>query len=184
MKQLRAVLAAARIYKLLAIGSVCAGLLSVPARADFITTTVTGTVQFGTRAILSLGTTNIGSGVEFTYSDSLNTDTIDFSSTSFTLTDVSTSSWMGSGSEKATYTFTDLAFLGMGWTIPSDSFGGATINLVGDVLTVTTPAFSTAGTYKAVFLDGPVSAVPEPATPFMLCVFAAACWVARRKLAV
>jgi PEP-CTERM motif len=159
---------------------VFACLLSGSAWGDMLNTTVTGTIQFGAGPIYSLGTATILDGpVEFTYSDSMNVDTIDFSNLTLVVKDVSTATWAGAGSAPVTYTFTDAAFAGLSFLPVSDSFGGATLTQVGDVLTLKTPGFSLPGTYQATFLDPP--SVPEPSAILFLGLSAAALYFVRRK---
>jgi len=180
MNQIRAVLPAAGILRRLAVAVAGAALLSVPAWADMVGSTVTGTVQFGAGPVYSLGTAVIQNGpIEFTYSDSINVDTVDFSSLNLAITDVSSSTWLGSGSAAATYTFTDTVFSGLSFVKLSDSFGGAQLSLTGDVITVTTPAFPTSGTFGAVFTDPP--SVPEPRATLFLCFSVAILCFAKRK---
>src|SRR5262249_22090317 len=114
-------------------------------------------------------TVNISVGQsEFGYKDSANFIVADFGSTTFLLSDFSTS-----GSAAQSLTFTDSAFNGLTLLETNDTYpGGVTASLSGDTLTLTTSSFDTPGNYNAQFTLVPQS-VPEPS---MLCA-ASALWL-------
>jgi hypothetical protein len=104
----------------------------------------------------------IGPGIEFGFMDGVNTDTVDFTGTTLTLTDVSVD-----GSLPVTYEFTDPAFTSL--SLLSDTFsGGVTYSLSGDTITLSTLEFLTTGTYSAEFAVSSGSATPEPGSLALL----------------
>jgi hypothetical protein len=123
----------------------------------------------------------IGSGTEFGFADSANTDTANFTDTQLIITDIAS----GDGNSQSTYSFTSLtpgAFAGL--TLASSSFPvGFTYGLVGDTITLDFNGFNGAGTYVTTFnVATAVGSVPEPATwAMMLLGFAAIGISVRRK---
>jgi hypothetical protein len=99
----------------------------------------------------------IGSGTEFGFSDAANTDTVNFTGTQVTLTDVS-----NGGSVPIIYSFTNTAFGGATVSLVSSSFSGITETLVGNVLTLSTSNFLGSGTFQATYNITTTAAVPGP----------------------
>ena len=147
-----------------------------PVKADLIGTSVSGAMNinggstnffdpangfvpagFGNSSPHGRNGVVIGSGTEFGYQDAANTDTVDFTGTQVTLTDVS-----GGSSLPVVYSFTDTAFSGATVSLVSSSFSGITETLVGDVLTLTTSRFFAAGTFVATYNITTAAAVPGP----------------------
>jgi hypothetical protein len=95
----------------------------------------------------------IGPGVEFTYSDSFNTDTADFNDTGLTITDV-----VAGNATNFSMVFTDAAFQGFTQVTNNSGF---TYSFSGDTLTVNFAGTPTPGTYTTTF-------APEPSTLFLL----------------
>ena len=141
------------LFALMPVALVLHGV-ALPAKADLIGTSVSGQMQiasFGTEnffdpanGLVPAGFGNstspnnvvIGAETEFAFMDPSNTDTVDFSSTSLTLQDVTDNGV----SRAVTYIFTDTAFLGASLSQGTDSFPNlVTANLTGDVLTLTMP---------------------------------------------
>lgn len=155
---------------------------SLPAHAQLLGATVTGSLQFGggstnyfnpSNGFVPNGYTNKTSGttllisdpgIEFGFADGSNTDSADFTDSLLTVKDVVSSGipapWK--------MTFTSTAFSGMNLSKLSDSFNnGVTGSLVGDTLTVNWGGVGSGntGTKQAVFsLTSAVSAVPEAGT--------------------
>ena len=110
------------------------------------------------------GTVVIGSGIEFGFQDSANTNTADFTGTTLTLTDVSSQ-----GSLPVTFEFTDPAFTSL--SLMTNSFpAGLIYSLTGDTITISTPNFlGTSGTFSAEFGVGTAgAATPEPGSLALL----------------
>jgi hypothetical protein len=133
---------------------------SFPARADLITSSVTGSLTYlggSTNYWNGPSTVQIGPGVEFSYSDPLGDMTANFSGSALTVAENGLLSRAG-----FTETFTDSAFAGLS-VIAADS--GLNYSLVGNTLTV---SFSTPATnYSGNITFGP-SAVPEPSLTILL----------------
>jgi len=177
-------------------------VMTVSARADLIGTSVTGQLLFngsstnyfesangfvpagyGNSGLGTSTTVTIGAGIiEFGYNDSLNADTVDFTGTTVTLTDVT-----GEGSIKANYVFTDTAFSGLNLSLVSNNFpSGFSATLVGDVLTLSAPSFNSGGAYTAEysFASTPVASTPEPSSVILLLTtLLAVAFVARKRIA-
>jgi hypothetical protein len=125
-------------------------------------------------------TVAIGPGVEFGYQDSANTDSADFTGTSLTIMDVTTSTnaapfFMVFTSSAAGF-FNNAAF-------SSNGFGG-TLSVSGNTLTFSAPQFnSPTGTRVSVItFAGATAGVPEPATWAMMMVgFGAVGFTMRRR---
>ena len=148
-----------------------------PVKADLIGTSVSGamnanggsanlfdptfgfvTAGFGNSSPHGPNNVVIGSGTEFGFSDGGNTDTVNFTGTQVTLTDVSTG-----GSLPIVYSFTNTAFSGVTVSLVSSSFPGITETLVGDDLTLSTSNFlGTIGTFQATYNITTTAAVPGP----------------------
>ena len=85
--------------------------------------------------------------IEFGYSDPNNTDTVNLTDTTITLTDVS-----GSSGLPFLVTLTDTAFNGLTLIKVSDTFtGGVSYTLNGNVLKLSVPGFGNPGTFTANF---------------------------------
>ncbi len=153
--------------------------LCIPAQADLLGTTVTGSLKFDgninnyfdpAHAFVPAGylnaagtTVTIASpAVEFGFDDGFNLDTANFTGAQLTITDVVEQS--GQTDFNVTMTFTDAAFAGMNVVELGDVFpnGGFTAALAGDVLTLTWAGGAVnPGTLTATYA---LTAVPEPAS--------------------
>jgi len=113
---------------------------------------------------------------EFGYQDHDNFIVADFGSTTFLLSDFSTS-----GSAAQSLTFTDNALNGLTLVKTNDTYpGGVSASLSGNTFTLTTSQFLAPGNYNAQFTF--VQAVPEPS---ILCLGSAiALLLLRRRRAV
>ena len=161
------------------IGMLC---LASTAWADLIGTTVTGSLQFGGGGlnyydpangfVPASGYLNSSPGgptvtiaelaIEFGFSDSLNTDTANFTNTQLIFTDVSTG-----GSGPYTLTFTDSAFDGV--SMATSTLPGMTYSFNDDshTITIDLPNYVSAGTWSGTFdvvTEDERSPTPEPAT--------------------
>ncbi len=130
---------------------------------------VTGSLYFGaSTATNEFSTANggsgaiamIGPGVEFTYSDAYNTDTVNFSSTGLRIADT-----VAVNALPFTMVFSDAAFTG--FSLLTDQ-SGFTYGFSGDVLTVNFTGARTAGTYTTTFDYPAVASAPEPASALLL----------------
>ena len=99
-------------------------------------------------------------GVEFTYQDAPNTDTVDFGDRAVTITDVTNA---GAAADSFQAAFTDPAFLGATVSMASGGFPGLAAAISGSTLTITSSqAVIGAQTRSAVITIIPTVAVPEP----------------------
>jgi hypothetical protein len=172
------------ITKLLVIAVfVASAVAMVPARADLILSTVTGSLNLGSPPIAvnyfdpihglvppgyenssphtGSSVTVSGTASEFGYSNGPSTIVADFGSTTLLLSDTTTTA----DSSPLSFTFTDSAFAGLVLSKTNDTFpvGGLTATLSGTTLTVTTNDLSgVAGSFNGIFTLMSPSAVPEP----------------------
>jgi hypothetical protein len=105
----------------------------------------------------------IGPEVEFGYTDQLHSLTADFTGTQVTIENVINSTI----TTNVDYIFTDTAFAGATVSLVSDNFPSPmTETLVGNVLTLSEPAFFTPGTFQATFnitpVPGPIAGAGLP----------------------
>jgi len=161
--------------------------MALPAKADLISTSVTGSLQFG-----STGTPNYfnpangyvpagylnaagptvaisSTATEFGFADLINTDTANFTGSTLTVTDkvlFGAANWI--------MTFTDTAFAGLNLVQNSDTFipGGVTGVLSGDTITLDWAGTIGSGLMTATFslTPGTTTATPEPSSFLMLGV--------------
>jgi hypothetical protein len=169
--------------------------LAPAANAQFLGTTAKGNLSFGSpggtnyfnpiNGLVPVGPLNKKQGItvtvadpatEFGYADAVNTDSVNITADTITLTDVS-----GDGSNSFFINLSDSAFAGLTFNKVSDTFlnGGITYSLTGKVLSLSSDVFiSNGGTYTAVF-----KAVPEPGSVALLVGMglSGAGFLARRK---
>lgn len=153
-----------------------------PVFADTIVgSSVNGALYFGTNLATNefasanggSGTTAlIGPGVEFTYSDSYNTDTANFSATGLRIADT-----VAVNAAPFTMVFTDPAFTG--FSLLTDQ-SGFTYSFSGDVLTVNFAGTRTPGTYATTFGYPAVASTPEPSGALLLGTGAVALLLLRK----
>lgn len=164
---------------------VIAGLaVSQPASADLIGLPVTGTLAFGANGanggqFWAPQNTVVGAGVEYTYVDTANTDTADFTATQLTITDIvnnTANGWEMTFSTPGGFT---------GLSLVSSNFNpGLTFGLNAGVLVFDWVGTLASGvTYTAVFDVNNAPAVPEPATLGLLALSLAGLGFSRLKLA-
>lgn len=169
-----------KLYPLLSL--VLLAFYARPALADTIVgSSVTGTLYFGTSTATNEfstanggpgATATIGPGVEFTYSDSYNIDTANFSSTGLQIADT-----VAVNAMPFTMTFTDPAFTG--FSLLTDQ-SGFTYSFSGDVLTVNFAGTRIAGTYATTFDYAAVASTPEPSSALLFATGAVVLFMARR----
>jgi hypothetical protein len=157
--------------------------LALPAKADLVGTSVTGSVMFSANPNNYFDPANLdvppgylntagptvtisGTSVEFGFMDNFNTDTADFTGSSLTITDdvaISAVNWV--------MTFTDPAFAGLSLIPGADTFtnGGVNGSLVGDTITLDWAGTPTAdGLLTASFSIPQVATTPEPSSLLLL----------------
>ena len=158
--------------------------LAPAANAQFLGTSVTGSLQFTGNPtnyfdpsngfvpaiyLNSAGTTVTVAdpAVEFGFDDGANTDTVQITDNSITLSDVAVG---GGGNLPFVITLTDPAFGGSTFTKVIDSFGsGVLYSLTGNTLTFNVPATTGPATFTALFSAAPdVTATPEPGSVALL----------------
>jgi hypothetical protein len=170
--------------------------LAPAANAQFLGTTAKGNLSFGSsggtnyfnpsNGQVPVGPLNKKQGImvtvadpatEFGFADARNTDSVNITADTITLTDVSVD-----GSNSFFINLTDSAFAGLTFNKVSDTFlnGGITYSLTGKVLFLSSSNgfISNGGTYTAVF-----KAVPEPGSVALLVGMglSGAGFLARRK---
>jgi hypothetical protein len=166
-------------------------------RADLIGTTVTGFLGFSggptnwydpasgfvpatgyqnSASNKNSATVQIVGGNEFGFNDGFNLDVTSFSGSGFTFTDTSVGA---QGNNPITLRFTDTAFSGISEI--SSTFTGLTYGIVGDVITINIPSFST--TDRSVH-SASFSVTPEPDSLILLttAVLAVGLLVGRKHL--
>jgi hypothetical protein len=161
-----------------AVGFLFVTALAVPGRANFLLgTQVTGDMNIGgtnyfdwNNGFVPAGYGNSQPGsttvtiadplIEFGYQDGSNTNTVDFTDTGFTLTDVSVE-----GSDPFPYTFVNDAFLGASIAQVSNTFPNLSATLVGNTITLDFEGLPSPGTYTATFS---LTATPEPQSVFLV----------------
>jgi hypothetical protein len=164
-------------FRRFAITFLFASALAVPGRATFLLgTQVTGDMNIGGTNYFDPANGFVPAGygnstgitvtianplVEFGYHDGDNTNTVNFTDTGFTLTDVSINN-----SVAFPYTFVDTAFTGASISQLSNDFPSLTYSLVGDTITLTFGGLSQGGTYTAVYSVN--AATPEPQSIFLV----------------
>jgi hypothetical protein len=115
----------------------------------------------------------IGAGIEFGFQDGVNLDTANFTSTGFTISDISSS---GEGASTFTMRFTANDSYFSTLSLVSDTFGGS-FSVVGNQFTYIAPEVTGVVTRTAVFSTvAQGGGVPEPATwALLLLGFGFAC---------
>jgi hypothetical protein len=161
--------------------------MSMPAKADLIGTSVTGTLEFITpgtpnyfnpaNGFVPAGNLNTAgptvaissTATEFGFADLINTDTANFTGSTLTVTDkvlFGAANWI--------MTFTDTAFTGLNLVQNSDTFipGGVTGVLSGDTITLDWAGTIGSGLMTTTFslVPGTTTATPEPSSFLMLGV--------------
>jgi PEP-CTERM motif len=160
--------------------------MALPAKADLIGTSVTGSLQFITpgtpnyfnpaNGFVPAGYLNAAgptvaissTGTEFGFADLINTDTVNFTGSTLTVTDkvlFGAANWI--------MTFTDTAFTGLNLVQNSDTFipGGVTGVLSGDTITLDWAGTLGSGLMTTTFSLTPrTTATPEPSSFLMLGV--------------
>jgi PEP-CTERM motif len=160
--------------------------MALPAKADLIGTSVTGSLQFITpgtpnyfnpaNGFVPAGYLNAAgptvaisaTATEFGFADLINTDTVNFTGSTLTVTDkvlFGAANWI--------MTFTDTAFTGLNLVQNSDTFipGGVTGVLSGDTITLDWAGTLGSGLMTTTFSLTPrTTATPEPSSFLMLGV--------------
>jgi hypothetical protein len=161
--------------------------MALPAKADLIGTSVTGSLQFVTpgtpnyfnpaNGFVPAGYLNAAgptvaissTATEFGFADLINTDTVNFTGSSLTVTDkvlFGAANWI--------MTFTDTAFAGLNLVQNTDTFipGGVTGVLSGDTITLDWAGTLGSGLMTTTFslTPGTTTATPEPSSFLMLGV--------------
>jgi hypothetical protein len=142
------------------IGTSVSGAMNIQGNPPNYFDPVNGFVPAGFGNSVSPNNVVIGAGTEFGYMDNANTDTVNFTGTQVTLTDVATPEF--NGSLAIDYSFTNSAFIGASVGLVSNSFpSSVTATLVGNLLTLHAPEFDGTGTFAATF-NITIPAVPGP----------------------
>jgi hypothetical protein len=160
--------------------------MSMPAKADLIGTSVTGSLEFLTpgtpnyfnpaNGFVPAGSLNTAgptvaissTATEFGFADLINTDTVNFTGNTLTVTDkvlFGAANWI--------MTFTDTAFTGLNLVQNTDTFipGGVTGVLSGDTITLDWAGTIGSGLMTTTFTLTPrTTATPEPSSFLMLGV--------------
>ena len=161
--------------------------MALPAKADLIGTSVTGSLEFITpgtpnyfnpangyvpAGYLNAAGPTVGispTASEFGFADLINTDTVNFTGSTLTVTDkvlFGAANWI--------MTFTDTAFTGLNLVQKSDTFipGGVTGVLSGDTITLDWAGTIGSGLMTTTFslTPGTTTATPEPSSFLMLGV--------------
>ena len=158
---------------------------AAPAKADLIGSLVSGTLQFGgvpinyfdpAKGFVPAGFGNSAphgpnnvvvsaSTVEFGFSDGVNSDTVDLTGNTITLSDVAIPNFGGTAAYAIT--LTDSAFAGLTLAKVSDSFpGGVTASLSGSTVTINYAGTTGTGSWSSLWTIQ-TTAVPEP-SPLIL----------------